>query len=244
MKKTLLISGVLLALTASVAAAQPGVNLSWNDCGLAGLQNAAFACNTNSGAPFIMYASFDPPADQQVAAGEWVIDLEAAGSDLPPWWHFKNAGACRVNSLVYNTNFAAGPFSCYDMWAGTVGLAGYTYVVGHSGANTARIFGSMSVPATSPVPAFAGTETYDFSLIINRANTVAPAAVCERCLEPVCVVLNEIKLFNQVGATTVISNPRDRNFVTWQGGAVQTPGCPLATPAQKSSWGQVKSLYR
>ena len=48
MKKILLISGVLLALTATVASAA-GINLYWNDCSVGGSTNKAFACASNAG---------------------------------------------------------------------------------------------------------------------------------------------------------------------------------------------------
>jgi hypothetical protein len=42
-----------------------------------------------------------------------------------------------------------------------------------------------------------------------------------------------------------ISNTLNRNWVQWQGGAVNvTGGCPAATPTQNRTWGSVKSLYR
>lgn len=61
MKKILLITGVLLALTATVASAA-GINLYWNDCSLgAATTNRNFACTSNTGSN-IMTASYDPPA--------------------------------------------------------------------------------------------------------------------------------------------------------------------------------------
>lgn len=242
MKKTLLISGVLLALTASVASAG-GVNLSWTDCGVAGAADATFLCNTNSGAPFTLVASFQPNADGNTVSNEWVVDLEAAGADLPPWWSFKGAGRCRDVSMTQNTNYTLGPFTCLDPWAGAVGLQGFSYNLAFSGPNTARIVGFQSLPASAPSPLAAADEYYSVTLVINRAKTVG-TGFCDRCLEDVCIVLNEITVIAGDGSQYKISNPKDRNFATWQGGTVSNPGCPLATPTNKSSWGQVKSLYR
>ena len=47
MKKTLLLSAVLLALTASFASAA-GLNLSWGGCGTAGAQNVSDLCDENT----------------------------------------------------------------------------------------------------------------------------------------------------------------------------------------------------
>jgi len=242
MKKTLLISGVLLALMGSVASAG-GVNLAWNDCGLAGATDQAFACNTNSGVPFQLYASFEPnEPNPTCVSNEWVIDLESSGATLPTWWHYKGAGRCRDASMVQSTNFAAGPFSCTDPWGGAIGIQGFSYNIGFSGANTARIVGVQSLDAASPTAVAPGTEYYSFALIINRAKTVGTGA-CLNCLDGVCLVLNQIRVLG-LQANQDISSPRDRNYATWQGGQVASPGCPLATPTRNSSWGQVKSLYR
>jgi len=47
-------------LLAATGASGGGINLSWNDCGFAGVENMAFACNTNEGTPFQLFASFEP----------------------------------------------------------------------------------------------------------------------------------------------------------------------------------------
>ena len=49
-----------LMLLAATGASGGGINLSWNDCGFAGVENMAFACNTNEGTPFQLFASFEP----------------------------------------------------------------------------------------------------------------------------------------------------------------------------------------
>jgi len=84
MKKTLLICGALLALTASIASAQGGMNLYWNDCGVGGgVSGKTFACNTNTGNHDI-YASFDPPQVLPTVNGNnHIIDLQSAGAALP-----------------------------------------------------------------------------------------------------------------------------------------------------------------
>ena len=101
MKKTLLITGLLLALTASMASAA-GVNLYWNDCGTGGngTVNKTFACNGN--APnHDMYISVDPlPGVVNTNGHNHILDLQSASTPLPAWWDFKNTGTCRINSLI------------------------------------------------------------------------------------------------------------------------------------------------
>ena len=62
MKKTLVAACSLLALCASVASAAPGIDLAWNDCGAAGTTSQTWTCDTNTGIPFTLFASFIPPA--------------------------------------------------------------------------------------------------------------------------------------------------------------------------------------
>jgi len=85
MRKVLLAAGTLLVLSASVASAT-GVNLSWNDCGLAGTQNNTFACNTNTGLPFTLVASFIPPANIELVGLSSQIDIKTDSPVLPDWW--------------------------------------------------------------------------------------------------------------------------------------------------------------
>src|SRR5262245_53830443 len=101
MKKVTLLCGLLLAVSASVATAGPGVGLRWNDCiGDAGAANKAFACTSNTGSQ-TMVGTFELSADLLTTSGEEVvIDLASAGATLPLWWGFKNAGTCRQGSLL------------------------------------------------------------------------------------------------------------------------------------------------
>ena len=65
------------------------------------------------------------------------------------------------------------------------------------------------------------------------------------------MVLDEIQLY-QVGGTpggdiiTLRNAPGVANaaYLMWQGPIDDAAGCPGATPTQRRSWGQVKSLYR
>jgi len=242
MKKSLLISGLFLALTASVASAG-GINLNWNNCqsGSAPLPAKAitFACNVNSGASFTLMASLEPNVSQQVTAFEYIVDIESSGGSLPLWWQFKNAGSCRSASMSMNTNFGAtGPFDCVDPWSGAIGAQDFSYTVAN---NTSRIFGFGAVPATTPVPVDTGLEYYVFALLINRAKT-AGLGSCAGCLDQVAIVLNELTLFNETGVKTIITGPAgvETNCAAWQGFANPC----AATPTTKSTWGKIKSIYR
>lgn len=243
MKKIVLIVAALVALTASAALAQPGINLSWNDCGLNGQANQAFACNTNSGAPFTLIASFVPPANiNQLVGMSAQIDITTDQATLPDWWGF---GGCRAtSSLVTDFGFVSGPFSCTDVWQGAA-AGGYAYDIGFGSPNRARFRIQCAIPADNPQAVDPSTEYYAFKALILKAKTTG-AGSCAGCTFPGCIVLNSIQLFQplEVGNDPTIGNPKDRNFATWQSTPVTVPPCPVSTPTRSTSWGTLKSLYR
>ena len=241
MKKTLLLSAALLALSASIASAA-GLNLSWTACGASGLANKTFACNVNTGAAEMMVASYVAPAGTQGITGmEAVIDLQSSTATLPAWWQFKNAGACRQTALAVAPNGAA----CDgDYWAGQASGGVSAYITPYAAAaNRARLLIIYAVPSTLAAPVDADIEYFAFTASVSHAKTVGSGS-CAGCSDPVCIVLNEIKLTQAVGVGDFrIQNAATRNFVTWQGGVV-SGGCPAVVPTQNRTWGAVKSLYR
>ena len=248
MKKTLLITGVLLALTASVASAA-GINMYWNDCGSAGSTAKVFACNTNTGTNNDLYLSFDPPvAMGSVNGNNQFIDLQSAAALLPAWWQFKNVGTCRQTAL---STPGTGADACADTWVGqdAPGIAAYLVTANTPtmAVNRARIIGSTSVPGTAVASCTPGTEYYSMTIRITNAKTVG-SGLCAGCQDPVCLVLNNIIITQPPGTpggdAVGVDNPLTNNWVTWQGGAIGGLGCPGATPAINKTWGQLKAIYR
>ena len=92
-----------LLLVASLALAEPswasGVNFSWDACtSEGGVQNKTFACDTNTGSD-VLYGSFVLGTDQTNSIGiEATVDIHAQSTNLPDWWQFVNAGACRQSA--------------------------------------------------------------------------------------------------------------------------------------------------
>lgn len=252
MKKVTLLCGMLLALTAGVAAAAPGVNLKWQACfGDGGVTNRNFVCNTNTGTSNILVGSFELGADILAASGnEVVIDIATAGA-LPPWWAFKNAGTCRQNSLSMNFSAPGTAVVCTDWAAGQSAGGIGAYNIGIAGPNTARIVAAIAVPASALADLFAGQEYFSNNVVINNAKTVGTGS-CAGCTVPACIVFNSCKVTTQIAANDrTVSGPTngtDSNYATWQGGAGATSprgtGCGQATPTRNSTWGSVKSLYR
>jgi hypothetical protein len=252
MKKVILLCGTLLALTAAVASAAPGLNLRWVACfGDAGTFNRNFACNVNTGTNQLT-GSFELGVELLQASGnEIVVDIATASPALPAWWAFRNVGTCRQASLTMNTTISAAAVNCID-WANggaTGGIGAYT--VGAGGPNTARIVAAAAVPPTGLVDLFPAQEYFSYNFLINNAKTVG-TGLCDGCLVPACIVFNSLKITTPVAANDRTlagpTNGTDSHFATWQGGAGvvsgRGQGCPAATPTRSTTWGQVKTLYR
>jgi hypothetical protein len=251
MKKVTLLCGLLLAVSASVAAANPGVGIRWSAClSDGGTLNKAFACNANTGGSQII-GTFELGADLGSTSGEEIIiDLASASTPLPDWWGFFNAGTCRQGALAISPAAPLTAANCLD-WAGGLATAGIgAYQIGKRGPNTARIVAASAVPPASLQDLTSATEYFSFALSITNVKTVGTGA-CAGCLDPVCIVFNSLNMTTPILANNVKltgpSNGTDSNYCTWQGGAgVVTPGgsgCPAATPTKNATWGQVKALY-
>ena len=105
---------------------------------------------------------------------------------------------------------------------------------------------ASSAPSASASTITPGTEYYAFRLTLNNSKSTGVGS-CAGCAEPVCIVLNMIRLVQALGAPggdQDVSAIRagGTNIITWQGG----PGgatCNLV-PTRRATWGQIKSFYR
>jgi len=250
MKRVTLLCGLLLALTATVAAAGPGVGLHWNACIVdGGVVNRNFACNSNNGSNQLV-GSFEMGANLPGVVGtEIVVDIASAGATLPAWWQFKNVGTCRTAAMTMN-QVISGTATCVD-WALGASAGGIgAYNIGARGPNTARMVAALAVAASGAADLEPGTEYFSFNLLVNNTKTVGTGS-CAGCQVPVCIVFNSVNVVPPAPAIGVKltgpSNGFDADFATWQGGAGVVvdgvSGCGAATPTSNKTWGAVKSLY-
>ena len=242
MKKTLVFVGLSLALSASLASAA-GINLAWDDCGVAGTASKTFDCASNSGVPFTMVASFMPPAGVNEFLGiSAQVDASSAPSALPDWWKH-GSGQCRSTSgMSVAFDFTSGPFTCVDFYVGSA-AGGFAYDIGYGSPDRARLRVQAAVPFDNRGPVDPNFEYYAFKVNLQRAKSTGVGS-CAGCSTPVCVVLNSIQLFQPPDAANdpEITAVANSNFVTWQSSSI--PNCPASTGVETRSWGQVKSLYR
>jgi len=263
MKKTLLLSGLLLALTASVAAAA-GLNLGWNlacPTTASSAVDMSFPCDDNGGF-FVLVGSAKAPAGlTKVTAEELVLDLQEGAAQLSPWWHLEDENAttpagCRgtsasnAGSLSLGTDLTgASTATCKNYW-GTSGSGGQNYVPGYGGPNRARLQGVFARTASTAGALTANTQYYVLKGNLDTQHTIPDPTdpnvyVCPGCQDGVCIVFNSCKFDQPPGTANgdIEVSTRDvRQHVTWQGGV--GTDCPNATPAHRATWGKVKSLYR
>ena len=242
MRKLLLATTAMLALGASTAGAE-GINLAWNDCGVTGAALQTFDCATNTGAPFSLIASFIPPAGITEFLGMAAqIDVTTSTATLPDWWKHGVAECRSSTGMSISFDFQSLPVSCSDFYQGQA-VGGSLYTVGYGAPNRGRLQIQSAVPFDNRGPVDEATEYAAVRVNLQRPKSSGVGS-CSGCTVPACIVLNSIQLFQspeQLNDPT-ISNPANSNFVTWQSASVAN--CPLSTPTQSKSWGQVKSLYR
>lgn len=247
----LAVSGSLLMLVPAVHAA--GLNLSWGDCGSAGTTDATSACAVNTGSVNLYLSVVAPAGLTSVTGEEGVIDFIFSGGTVPAWWQAVTAGSCRGTGLAVNYNTAGATCNDYFNTAGSP-LGGFGYDWGALNTtpsynnpvlrtDTARIRTVSAIDGAVAGPMAEGTEYYIANVNIKFTKTTG-VGFCDGCLVPVCIQANSVNLTQGVGlGDHLISGAvaGGHDFATWQGGA--GANCAVV-PVRKTSWGQIKSLYR
>lgn len=247
MKKILTLALLVLAVGATSARAQGGLNLNWDSCiSDAAVVDKVFACNSNTGAAFGFYASLQlPTALTAFAASSAIIDIGFANA-LPAWWQTAT-GECRAGSVSFsadpNVITNNGASACPDIWGGSAQvLSVFQPQANIHGANGLRLNGGAAIPAGTEFPLAAdGTEYLVGKVTINRAKTTSTGA-CAGCTDGACIVLNECWVQQpNPNPSFRITNEQTRRYITWQGGG----GVDCQTvPTQNRTWGAIKNMYR
>jgi hypothetical protein len=238
MKKTLLMAGALLALTAGVASAQAGLNLSWTDCGALGTSSRTYACTSNSGSGNMVGSAILGLSLGNAVGNESVFDLQTNQAALSPWWTY-GTGQCRL-ATHFQASYA-GIGSCENPWI-NAGFSTYNYTAGFNGPNRARMRTVWGMNPGGPVDG--ATELYMLHLVLSNARSSGLGA-CAGCLDGACIVFNSTKVQEPAGGGSVtVSGPIERDYVTYQAGGGLGGQCPGVTPTTTQTWGSVKSLYR
>jgi hypothetical protein len=239
MKKTLLLAGLLLALTASVASAA-GISVAWgNDCwGNNPVSNYTWLCNSNSNSNIRMMCTFKLAVTKAtLVATDLYMEGMTEAAVVPDWWKLA-AGECRGTALSLSVDGGniSDPEACLDLWqsqgGGGIGLYSWNDNLMHINAVWA---------VADPVEAPAETEIMAAQFRISGVATLGGA--CAGCTTPVCWALNWINVgYLYDTQATILDMPYagGNQVLTWQS---STLSCS-EVPARNTTWGQIKSLYR
>lgn len=215
--------------------------LTWGSCGEPKIGNRAFACNTDAGADTLSVSFTSEYGLSKVAKIEVFMSLCTDQLATPPWWQVLGAGTCREGSLSM-ARPAAGS-SCNSLWDPAAGLIQH---IEPDDAGLHTSFGFKFVPIVTLADTalardlVAGREYELFRLVIHHANTTGPGA-CAGCSLGASFAIEFIWLFGASGVPSDNLGTSSHASVTWQ---VPTTTCYTITPAQRSTWGALKALYR
>jgi len=240
MKKTLLIVGALLTVSAPLALAAPGTRIAWNDCG--GPKTVSSTCASNFEVQKVLQGTYELPASGATVAGnDIVLDAaDATGAPLTCWWNMVPSNAPRAAG--YDMIFT-NPVSCPDYWGSVAG--GPTGGVGSSSSgNRIRFIGTVAINEAFAQPLPGGVPFYSFSWRLKFANTTG--GTCPGCANTnMQINLQEIIVTQPTGggpSVHMAADPTDVQPCAKFQSAVTS--CSAATPTRNSTWGQVKALYR
>ncbi len=235
-----------VCVAASSARADEAIELRWLRCTLdGGLASRTFDCNVDlADQPMVVAISVAAPVDSVLG---FVADIamQTSSPTLPDWWQFQ-PGGCRDGLATADVAFDSGS-NCGDPFSGAGVAVFQSLTPGEPRGlpSQARMLASVAVPSPQPGMLEPGTVYNVCRVVVHGGGTVSPPS-CAGCLEPVCLVLNEVRvLYRSQGVvqTSRLTLPSagNANWIGWQ----STPGTPcLTVPTRRSSWGALKSLYR
>jgi len=225
----------MTCLTTATFASAAGLNLSWDDCGAAGVADKDFACDTNSGTHTLVCSLVAPSNAFGVDGGEGQLEVRQWNVPFPSWWDLHNAGSCRETNATLDLTFP-GLTACKDSWAGhaIAGSSITSYQVDPNYSSWRRLYFVIAIPSTNRFDMVEGDEYYVAKIVIDNGKTVGSGS-CDGCMDGVDVGLRLFAIYRYQASSVIIDYPATRNTVTWQGGKV---------PTLNRTWGSIKVLYR
>lgn len=252
-----LIAALALALIVP-APSLAALNLEVADCG--GPSVATWSCATNTGAAVVIVGSIRVPVLTSLVAAESVVDLgfEPNASGFPDWWRI-GAGLCRPASQMQVSHVSTyGGASCVTYFEQYPSSTTSQYVIGGTGLSPEAVAAWSSVHAVlyisttvdpavaaSAIPPAYGDQVLLFTIRINRAQSTGTGA-CAGCDRGACIAFLQTRLKQLDGPDHVEHFDPQFPYVSLQGGDVRNGTCYFYIPdaASRSTWGQVKAMYR
>ncbi len=237
---------ILLALGAAAPPAwgQGGLGLRWDGCAAdpGSRHEKRFACDSNVGGSFVLFASVVAPANMpRFAAASATIDVVVSRDfPLPPWWQVA-PGQCRAGAIAMLFDPAMLETNCPDLWQGGQRMSAVQIQPGRIGAGTVRLYGGAALEAGHEVEVLAdGTELNVCRVHISRSRSSGTEA-CDGC--PTCAFINfsECRLLQPAGLgdyTVTFPSGPGGSFVYWNG------VCDPYVPTTRRTWGAIKGMYR
>jgi hypothetical protein len=236
MKKAILLTGALLALTASLASAQVGgLTLAYTNCYQnGGTTSYAPACPA-PGTTYLVGTFRPGTAYPNFTSYRAFIDIQSQDGSLPDYW----SATCGGQAVSVQNNYAAGSDA-------TLCPPAAQEVVGGNQNSDLLAYTSTATTATIDL-AVGRSQTMNLNnqhYHIFRINIVeADRSACTGCGEGVCIVFRELTIeTDPVTTPRVITAPDPIKEIRWQTTLAGT--CPQSVEAQNKSWGQIKALYR
>ena len=230
--KRALLAVLVLALTSRASTAQPGLNLTWDDClGAGGASDKTIAC-TNGGVVqkklFLSFIASDPLPLVGAVNGQLRVRIGAAS--LPTWW---GPGARRWGG-------EAGVSNCEAWFANAPnGPTALGPFVEQSEPSGLRILQTVYVGAGEEQPVAAGVEYH--ALVIELK--FSPGTFSDvGCLTPAEFGATLLTLQQPGLPNTPILHRSTSNCATWRGGIGLD--CRDPDPTLNATWGSIKALYR
>ena len=264
MRKTLILAAAWCAI-ASRSAFPSTIHLRWNDCaaGPTSTQVMSFSCDDDT-STFRLVGSVVPDQTfNQFVGFQARVDLLASGGGpLSDWWQMQ-PGGCREAGIGV-TPPVTGASPCPSLWSSSPTLLSFYRYPGTAAAD----YGAglvVSAAANPPFPIVAGTEYRAFEIEIRSQHTTnADPPDCSGCDQNICIAFWYAELYYWQGLDEVTQGVHSTTSnVSWHcpttaGVHIQDPpsnsslydglqSCALGdcpTPARRTSWGKIKSLYR
>jgi hypothetical protein len=240
---------VCLFLLAATAARAQQLFINFEDCSAAGYSKTKMLnCSDPNAVTRVITSVYVGSADlPDIIADAGIVDVAVGynwGPTMPAFWQFHPAG-CGAGNFLFSSDFVAGPYTCYDLWAGRAAGGGqYGGLTGpNPDGNRARVKYTWAVTPDAPARAPGNTETYICRMTLRQSHLTDCS---EGCGTPVCAVYHEEALLSLNGTTYKVTNPDYVIFNSYLD--LETHGrqvnCLHTSPAAPATWGQVKALYR
>jgi hypothetical protein len=262
--KAVAIVGLLAILCGPARAA--GLNLAWNNCfpSPGAAQDLTFLCDNSypdamdaNTQTFKIVASVVPGTDiHGLIAWGATFGVQGKNPTAEDWWKL-GIGECREGAVTFTFNGFTNATTCNkQIMEADSTLAVYRWSSDFSESVNMASAANYSIGVVRLLPGFnvvANTQYQLCIIAIDTHNTMVngdgTTTACAGCLEPVCFVLGAVELDvlsdqHPPDGKTWVTLPDQRQFVTWQGGAIGGLGCPAQVPARRTTWGELKSSYR